>query len=152
MRAVDKDALLHHRCQGFFGLFRRRKLDCKHEPQSPDIHNAFVICSQMCQFLAKIRTDFCYMSEKTFLFNRVHDSNCDSACQRTAAERGPVHTGVKCLCNCLLAKECAQRQTSRERFRKSRYVRLNAVMLIGEPFAGATKSGLNFIDHQQCTG
>jgi len=49
------------------------------------------------------------------------------------------------------AENCSERDAACERLGQRGHVRLDSIMLVGAPFAGAAHAGLNFIDNEQCT-
>src|SRR4029077_20539417 len=60
-----------------------------------------------------------------------------------------MHARLQRSCGFVRRKKGAKRQTARDRLGDGDYVRLDAVVLIGEPFAGAAEPTLNLVDQEQ---
>src|SRR5690348_16622337 len=60
-----------------------------------------------------------------------------------------MHTGLQGSCGFVRGKKGAKRQTACDRLGDRDYVGLDAVVLIGEPFARASKSALDLVDQEQ---
>ena len=76
----------------------------------------------------------------------------------TAQASGPPPKVVPCMPawngarDFFSAEDCAQRNAAGDGLGQRGDVRLNAVVLIGAPLAGAAHAGLNLIDDEQCAG
>ncbi len=69
--------------------------------------------------------------------------------QRTAAERGSVHSRRKRRRELLVGENRAERQAARERLGYGDDVRKRVEFLVGETAAGAAQAALNFVGDQR---
>ena len=92
------------------------------------------------------------MSQQILIFNRVDDSDGYGAGQRASAESGAVHPRVDGARSLFGAEYRADGNAACKRFGQSGDVGLNAVMLVGTPFAGTAHATLNLIGDQQSSG
>src|SRR5581483_6330585 len=149
---VDQNAVLQHLCQNRFRQIRGVELRGQHQAETTHFCNGCVLLLQVFELAAEVITDFVDVIEQVLLFNRVKDSNAYGTSQWSAAESCSVHAGMNRLRCFIRAEQNAQRQSAGNRLGQRRNVRLNIVVLICKPFAGAAETCLNFVGNQQRAG
>ncbi len=87
--------------------------------------------------------------QQTFILDCVDHRDRNGAGQRSAAKGGAVHARMNRARHFFCAEHRSQRNAACERLRQRGDVRLNAVVLIRAPLAGATHARLNLIHNEQ---
>ena len=104
------------------------------------------------EFRAEVVADVGDMFEEIFALDGVDDGDGDGAGEWAAAEGGAVHAGGDGAAAAFGAEHGAHGDAAGDGLGEGGDVGQDAVVLVGEPFAGATHAGLNFVDEKESAG
>src|SRR6266702_4527794 len=151
-RAIDDNVLGHHLGSCLGGQIGRVEFQPEHQAHAAHVGDAIVALLERLQLLLEITAHVLNVGEQIGLFHCVDHSDGDRTGQRAPAESSAVHPGCEGTSSLLRAKHRAHWQPIGDRLCQRGDIRKNAVMLIGEPLAGAAHAGLDFISNQQRAG
>ena len=92
------------------------------------------------------------MLEDVVALDCVEDSDGSSTGEWIAAEGCPVHARVEGFRGLFGAEHCAHGNAAGDGLGEGGDIGKDAVVLVGEPFAGAANAALDFVGDQECAG
>ena len=87
--------------------------------------------------------------QKSLVLNRVEDGERGCASQRVAAKRAAMISRLEDFSRCPLRKHSADGHSAAKPLGQTHNIRVEIVMLEGEPLASSTDTSLHFVEHQQ---
>jgi hypothetical protein len=143
--SVHDDATGHHLSRHVLGEVGRVEFEAEHESVAANVDDDIVLCGETREFGVKVVSGFANVIEEIAALNRVDNRNGYGAGEWASPEGGAVHAGGESCGGRMGAEHRAHGDAVGDGLRQSDNVGLNAVVLIGEPFAGAAHTGLYFV-------
>ena len=143
--AVDQDVALQHLGHGELGEIGRIEFGGEHQAFAAHVDDGVMLAGEERSCVLEIVAHFGRVVEQSFFLDGVDDGDADGAGQRSAAKGGAVHAGVNGARSFFGAEHCAERNAAGQWLGQRGDIGLNAVVLIGAPFAGAAHAGLNLV-------
>ena len=150
--AVEEDAVLQHAGEDGLGEVFGLQFDTNHEAEAADFLDGFVLALKGAELGEEVVAGCFDVVEEVGLLDLVEDSDGDGYGEGIASEGGAVGAEGEGAGGLFGAEHRADGDASGERLGQGRHIRLDAVLLVGTPLAGAADAGLDLVEHEESAG